>query len=267
MQRKNLSKILVWSILALVVVSLITVLLVVAAPSSQVRVANVPTEALPLGTKVPPTATAEPTATFTPAPTATAELTPTPAPTPTFEPTMTAMPPTPAPPTPTEIPTPISTATPVPDLGLVPTRLRIPAIGVDAGVEHVGKTVDGAMDVPKNVWNVAWYEPGYKPGNPGNAVIAGHLDGYNLPAAVFFNLRRLQAGNKIYIADSTGHEKVFEVYESQVISSSADASILNKIFGPADESHLNLITCNGSWDAKNQNYNQRLVIYAKETKS
>ncbi len=264
MQRKNL----VWGVLALVVLSLVTVLfVVVAAPSSQVRVANVPAEALPLGTKVAPTATAEPTPTITPAPTATAEPTPTPAPTPTPEATMTAIPPTPIPPTPTEIPTPISTATPIPDLGLVPARLRIPAIGVDAGVEHVGKTADGAMDVPKNVWNVAWYEPGYKPGNPGNAVIAGHLDGYNLPAAVFFNLRRLQAGNKIYITDNNGHEKVFEVYESQVINSSADGSILNKIFGPADESHLNLITCNGSWDAKNQNYNQRLIVYAREVKA
>jgi len=174
----------------------------------------------------------------------------------------TTVPPTPtiAVPTATNVPPPPS-PTPIPDVGILPTQLRIPAIGVDTKVEHVGRTANGAMDVPKDVFNVAWFDVGVKPGNSGNAVIDGHLDGYNIPAAVFINLDRLQPGNKVYVRDSKNKELTFEVYGKQVYD--YDKAPLDKIFGSAFESHLNLITCNGTFDSKNKNYSQRLVVFTK----
>ena len=247
MKGKNLNRWVSVVVATVVVVSLGIAIILITATNGAVRVEAMPSEVLPIGTKVPPTVTPTPEPTATPEPT----LAPTVMPSPTEIPT------------PTELPSP----TPVPDLGITPERLRIPAIGVDAHVEHVGKTADGAMDVPKDVWNVAWYEPGTKPGNPGSAVIAGHLDGYNLPAAVFFNLRKLQPGNKIYISDSAGKELVYEVFQSQVFSNNPTTDQLNQIFGFASESHLNLITCNGTWDANKQNYSERLVVFSKQVNS
>ena len=55
-----------------------------------------------------------------------------------------------------------------------PVRLRIPSINVDAPVEYVGLTPDGAMDVPKERANVAWFNLGPRPGENGSAVVAGH---------------------------------------------------------------------------------------------
>ena len=55
-----------------------------------------------------------------------------------------------------------------------PVRLRIPSINVDAPVEYVGLTPDGAMDVPKERANVAWFNLGPRPGENNSAVIAGH---------------------------------------------------------------------------------------------
>lgn len=163
-------------------------------------------------------------------------------------------------PTATNVPVPPS-PTPIPDVGILPTQLRIPAIGVNAKVEHVGRAANGAMDVPKDVFNVAWFDIGVKPGNSGNAVIDGHLDGYNIPAAVFINLDRLQPGNKVYVRDDKGKELIFEVYGKQVYD--YDKAPLDKIFGSAFEPHLNLITCNGTFDNKNKNYSQRLVVFTK----
>jgi hypothetical protein len=57
-----------------------------------------------------------------------------------------------------------------------PTSLAIPAIGVNAAVEQVGVNAQGNMDVPRNPNNTAWYAPGARPGQQGNAVIAGHVD-------------------------------------------------------------------------------------------
>lgn len=244
MRRRSLYPIVAGLIL---LAALIVAIIIVLLPNNSVSVAAVPASVMPIGTKVPPTATAIPTATPTPIPTPTA----TPQPTATMPPTAT--------------PTPIPTPTPVPDLGIVPARLRIPSIGVDASVEKVGQTPQGAMDVPKNIWDVAWYDLGIKPGNPGNAVIDGHLDGYNIPAAVFYNLRSLKLGDKIYVSDASGKELVFAVTQLQVYP--YNAAPLDQIFGRSDKPHLNLITCNGTWDYQSQNYNQRLIVYTTQVPS
>ncbi|MDP1709741.1 MAG: class F sortase, partial [Candidatus Komeilibacteria bacterium] len=57
----------------------------------------------------------------------------------------------------------------------LPLRLKIPEINVDSVVEYVALTPDGAMDIPKNIGDVAWFNLGPRPGESGNAVIAGHF--------------------------------------------------------------------------------------------
>src|SRR3989338_6359653 len=77
-----------------------------------------------------------------------------------------------------------------------PARLRIPAIGVDAAVQSVGLSWKGTgdMGIPTNFTDVAWYNGGPAPGAPGSAVINGHLDGKEVPQAVFYNLGKLKPG-------------------------------------------------------------------------
>ena len=75
----------------------------------------------------------------------------------------------------TAAPPPTSTPDPFQEAG-DPVRLEIPAIQVDAFIELVGLTPQDAMDVPKGWMNAGWYHKGFRPGEAGNAVIAGHLD-------------------------------------------------------------------------------------------
>jgi LPXTG-site transpeptidase (sortase) family protein len=141
-----------------------------------------------------------------------------------------------------------------------PIRLNIPAIGVDAPVEYVGLTFDGAMDVPKHQGNVGWFEPGQRPGEPGTAVIAGHYGIKNGGASVFDELYKLRKGDTLHIEDDKGATIPFVVRESRRYDPEADAS---EVFGSNDgKSHLNLITCEGAWDNAQKSYPYRLVIFA-----
>jgi sortase (surface protein transpeptidase) len=143
----------------------------------------------------------------------------------------------------------------------LPIELRIPKIGVKAKIQHVGKTTDGKrMAVPKGYRDVGWYRLGARPGNAGNAVMAGHLDNSLGLAAVFVDLSLLAAGDEIEVTDDKGTILTF-VVSSKEIYSVANAPI-QKIFGSTAEAHLNLITCDGVWLKDQKMYDRRLVIYS-----
>jgi LPXTG-site transpeptidase (sortase) family protein len=145
------------------------------------------------------------------------------------------------------------------DLGL-PVRLKIPKIGIDAVVESVGLTSEGAMDVPKGPSDVAWLKLGSRPGEHGSAVISGHYGWKNGVPAAFDNLSELRAGDKIYVVDKSGKTIAFAVRELRTYGENDDAS---DVFGSDDgTAHLNLITCEGAWNKTRKSYSDRLVAFA-----
>ncbi|WP_404408806.1 class F sortase [Jeotgalibacillus malaysiensis] len=148
----------------------------------------------------------------------------------------------------------------VQDVSLRPSRITIPAIGVDAVVNPYGLDEAGGMAVPDNGEEVAWFEPGYKPGQRGNAVLAGHVDSEKAPA-VFWDLKELAAGDEITVTDENGETLVFVVRDS-VAYETGEAPIAD-IFGSSPERGLNLITCTGYFDRGNDGYVERLVVYTE----
>lgn len=141
-----------------------------------------------------------------------------------------------------------------------PVRLTIPKINVDTIVERMGVTKTGAMQVPKVPQNAGWFKFGPIPGDKGTAVIAGHYGWRNKIAAIFDDLNRLQAGDKIFVEDDKGNVIPFIVRESRLYSSADNPS---NVFSSGDDGiHLNLITCRGEWDKTKQDYTQRLVVFA-----
>ncbi len=116
------------------------------------------------------------------------------------------------------------------------------------------------MGVPSNYTDVAWYERGPTPGTPGNAVIAGHLDSTTGPA-VFYRLEDLNPGDEIFTVTADGQEFRFIVITEEVYN--ADDAPLERIFGNAVRSHLNLITCDGAFDRSVREYDKRLVVFTE----
>lgn len=142
--------------------------------------------------------------------------------------------------------------------GIIPAQLSIPAIHVDAQVEHVGQLPDGQMDVPKDDRNVGWYQPGAKPGERGNAVLAGHVDNKTGPS-VFFRLGDLKAGDLVTVTDEHGLAYDFEV--DAVESYPRNKAPLEKVFGTRSKPGLNLITCTGSFNRDAGTHEERMVVY------
>ncbi|OGD79548.1 hypothetical protein A2368_02300 [Candidatus Collierbacteria bacterium RIFOXYB1_FULL_49_13] len=139
-----------------------------------------------------------------------------------------------------------------------PVRLTIPALSIDAAIEPVRFTPEGVMQVPDNPANVGWFKLGPRPGEIGSAVIGGHFDGENGQAGVFTALHQLTVGDSIYVKDSHGITSVFVVRDKQIY----DSGYADDVFSRSDAAHLNLITCDGTWDKNNQSYTKRLVIFA-----
>lgn len=141
-----------------------------------------------------------------------------------------------------------------------PMRLIIPRLKVDAVVESVGKDARGDAGVPQKSQNVAWYNVGPAPGEPGNAVISGHLDDKVGPA-IFRRLGELKVNDKLTVIDKASVQRTFQVIE--VAAYPYQKAPITKIFGFDLEHDLNLITCTGRWNNKTHTYSQRLVVYTR----
>ncbi|CAN5165766.1 hypothetical protein BH09PAT1_BH09PAT1_5200 [soil metagenome] len=143
---------------------------------------------------------------------------------------------------------------------IIPTTLKIPSLGVVATVESVGMDSQGRMDIPKNDFNVAWYNLGFKPGSIGSSVIDGHFDRASGAPAIFYTLNKLKNGDKIIVADNAGHQLTFVVTDKSLYP--FNDFPLQKVFNTTDQPRLNLITCDGVWNSTSHKYSQRLVIFA-----
>lgn len=142
----------------------------------------------------------------------------------------------------------------------VPVRITIPKINVDATIEPVGLTGDGAMDAPKGPAETGWFSFGARPGEVGSAVIAGHSGWKNNIPAAFDELNKLRVGDSISVVDDNGAIITFIVRKVQTYDPNADAS---DVFSSSDgKAHLNLITCEGAWDKLSKSFPKRFIVFS-----
>ncbi len=141
-----------------------------------------------------------------------------------------------------------------------PTWLHIPALEVSSAIVPVGLTGNGQMETPERYSDVGWYQNGAVPGQPGRAVLAGHLDSFDGPA-VFYRLGQLLPGDLIYIHSSAGNSPSEYIVRDLALFWT-DLAPVAEIFGATDAAELVLITCGGPYDRGSASYLQRLVVYA-----
>src|SRR5690242_20464885 len=91
-----------------------------------------------------------------------------------------------------------------------PLRLVISKIGVDAPIEARGLDANRNLATPTDFHDVAWYDLGPRPGEPGNAILNGHVDWWT-GAAVFTDLSRLRVGDTIEVVRADGQAVDFKV--------------------------------------------------------
>ncbi|MET7620631.1 class F sortase [Streptomyces sp. NPDC005408] len=144
-----------------------------------------------------------------------------------------------------------------------PVGLRIPAIGVEAPMMKLGLDADGALEVPPvDRPNLAgWYADGAAPGEPGTAIVAGHVD-TPTGRAVFYPLGAVTKGNTVEITRRDGRTAMFAVYAVEVYSKSEFPS--RKVYGSSADPQLRIITCGGGY-SKDTGYLGNVVVYARLT--
>jgi len=141
------------------------------------------------------------------------------------------------------------------------SRITIPKIGVNAPIDLMGLTADGAMEAPVGGANAGWYKYGPLPGEVGNAVISGHYGPWkNGDGSVFDDLNKLQPGDEIHVEDTAGAIITFKVRAIEMYELDADAT---NVFTSTDgKAHLNIVTCQGKWNSFTKTFSHRLIVFA-----
>lgn len=143
--------------------------------------------------------------------------------------------------------------------GAVPMHIVIEAANVDAEIE-VLETVAGVMEAPSGADDVAWYKETARLGEPGNIVMAGHLNYWGVPEGVFFSLNTLQEGDTIEVTGDDGEVVTYTVQWVRQEDSTQPPS--DDVLDATGVESLTLITCGGEWDASISEYNERTVARA-----
>jgi len=144
--------------------------------------------------------------------------------------------------------------------GPVPVQLVIEAIGVDAPVEIL-ETVGGVMQQPSDEAHVAWYKETARLGELGNLLIAGHLNWWGFPEAVFFGLGTLRAGDTVVLRAEPEQAYTYEV--EWVRQESNLEPPAEEVLGMTNYEAVTLMTCGGQWDSSISEYDERTVARAK----
>jgi hypothetical protein len=139
-----------------------------------------------------------------------------------------------------------------------PVELRIPSIGVRTSLErlHLGK--GGTLDQPRDPGRAGWFAQGIRPGEPGPAVVAGHVDSRSGPG-VFARLRALRPGAAVTVIDADGTPVTFSV--DVVRSYAKDGFPTHEVYGATPDPQLRLITCGGAFNRTTRHYESNVVVY------
>ena len=144
----------------------------------------------------------------------------------------------------------------------VPVRLEIARIGVSTGLQRLGRDQHGAVEVPSGPhrWDTAgWYAPGTRPGDPGSAVILGHVDSRSGPA-VFYRLRELRRGDLVEVARADGSTARFAVQRTEQYDKRRFPT--DEVYYPTLTPALRLVTCGGEFDATAGHYRSNIIVFA-----
>jgi len=143
-----------------------------------------------------------------------------------------------------------------------PVRLRVPAIGVDTDLLHLGLNEDGSLAVPPRTGpdnlKASWYDGSPPPGQVGPTVLAGHIDSQEGPS-VFYRLGELVPGDEIFVDRADGTTATFVVDTAERYPK--DDFPTQRVYGSTDDPQVRLITCGGVFDRSVGHYQDNTVVY------
>lgn len=138
-----------------------------------------------------------------------------------------------------------------------PARIVVRELGLDVPTVPVGATDDGIRVPP--VDEAGWYRSGPRPGEPGRAIVLGHLDSLDGPAA-FTLLPDAKPGMVIEVVDRAGKPQRFEVTRVREVPKSRFPA--EAVYGVTRRPLLAVITCGGEFDPES-GYENNVIVFAR----
>jgi cell division septation protein DedD len=142
--------------------------------------------------------------------------------------------------------------------GAPPVQLSLPALGIDQRLVGLRVRADQQLDVPQSYDDIDWWSTGPVPGDPGAALMVGHLDSKDGPA-VFSGLPSLTKGAIISVRRADGTHVRFAV--TKVQSFPKDDFPDKLVYRTEGRSSLHLVTCGGAYDPS-VGYRDNVVVFA-----
>lgn len=147
-----------------------------------------------------------------------------------------------------------------PGEAVAPRRIRLPSLDLDLPVIPVGVAGDGQMAIPEDVDEAGWYRHGPSPGEPGNAVIAGHVDDREQGLGAFRRLGDLEVDDVVVVESADGSTARWRVSGRKTIDKQALEA--DDLFRRSGRPQLVLVTCGGEFDANVRSYRSNVVVVA-----
>ncbi|MFC7528717.1 class F sortase [Actinoplanes sp. GCM10030250] len=141
----------------------------------------------------------------------------------------------------------------------VPVRLRIPELRVESRLDRLGVQADGAVAVPADPDVAGWFSGGPRPGQPGPAVILGHVDSKSGPG-VFAGLAGARVGTLVHVERGDGSTVTFRI--GRISRVPKDEFPTELVYAPTLDATLRLVTCGGGFDRSRGSYRDNVIAYA-----
>ncbi|HEX8344346.1 MAG TPA: class F sortase [Actinoplanes sp.] len=141
----------------------------------------------------------------------------------------------------------------------VPVGVRVPALRLSSRLQRLGRLADGTVAVPERADIAGWYENGPRPGQPGPAVILGHVDSRTGPG-VFLDLALLRPGAVVHVDRADRSTVTFRVTEVSRVPKADFPTDL--VYAPTLQPTLRLVTCGGSFDKARRSYRDNVIVFA-----
>ena len=140
-----------------------------------------------------------------------------------------------------------------------PTRVRVPALGLEAAVRPVGVGGDRQMQLPADPRVLGWYRFGAAPGGRGSVVLAGHVDSRRFGVGPLADLRGVAVGDRVQVDTGSGSARLYRVDSIETFDRQA---LPADVFARTGPERLRLVTCTGPYLPQAGGYQQNLVVTA-----
>lgn len=140
-----------------------------------------------------------------------------------------------------------------------PTRLLVPSLTIDAGIDAIEMDPSGVLTPPSDVDRVGWWQRSAHPGaTEGQVLLTGHS--VRLGDGALDDVADLSPGDRVEVV-SDGVHTAYETVEVAVLSKAEVAERARELFGQEHgDGDLVIVTCT-DWDGTD--YESNVIVRAR----